>query len=61
MKKRVFARKVMGVVLAAALSVGMAAALHAEEEKSVAIDKEAFDELIASGITADDADIEASE
>ena len=38
MKKRVFARKVMGVVLAAALSVGMAAALHAEEEKSVAID-----------------------
>ena len=61
MKKRVFARKVMGVVLAAALSVGMTAALHAEEEKSVAIDKEAFDELIASGITADDADIEASE
>ena len=61
MKKRVFARKVMGVVLAAALSVGMAVALHAEEEKSVAIDKEAFDELIASGITADDADIEASE
>ena len=29
--------------------------------KSVAIDKKAFDELIASGITADDADIEASE
>ncbi|MDO5346444.1 MAG: glutamate ABC transporter substrate-binding protein [Lachnospiraceae bacterium] len=54
-------KKVLGILLAAALSVGAAATLYAEEaQEGVAIDKEAFDELIASGITADDADIEAS-
>lgn len=36
-------------------------AAETEEPVAVAIDKEAFDALIASGITADDADIEANE
>ena len=54
-------KKVLAIALAAALSVGTAATVFAEEEtEGVAIDKEAFDELIASGITADDADIEAN-
>ncbi len=54
-------KRVLGVLLAAALSVGATAVVSAEEEvEGVAIDKEAFDELIASGIVADDADIEAS-
>lgn len=50
----------MALVLAAALSLGAATTIYAEESEGVAIDKEAFDELIASGITADDADIEAN-
>lgn len=55
-------KKVLGIFLAAALSVGAAATVYAEEAEveGVAIDKEAFDELIASGIVADDADIEAN-
>lgn len=53
-------KKAMALVLAAALSVGAATMVYAEETEGVAIDKEAFDELIASGITADDADIEAN-
>lgn len=53
-------RKVMALVLAAALSVSAATTIYAEETEGVAINKEAFDELIASGITADDADIEAN-
>lgn len=62
MKKFTKIKKVFGILLAAALSVGAAVtpAYAAEETEGVAIDKEAFDELIASGITADDADIEAS-
>lgn len=36
------------------------AAAEATEEEGVVIDKEAFDELLASGIVADDADIEAN-
>ena len=53
-------KKLFGIVLAGALAVGTMMTLHAEED-AVAIDKEAFDTLIASGITAEDADIEASE
>lgn len=61
MKRFKKTRKILGVLLAAALSVGATATVFAEEEtNAVAIDKEAFDELIASGIVADDADIEAS-
>lgn len=36
------------------------AAAETTEEEGVAIDKEAFDELLASGIVADDAEIEAN-
>ena len=53
-------KKLFGIVLAGALAIGTMMTLHAEED-AVAIDKEAFDALIASGITAEDADIEASE
>ncbi len=53
-------KKLFGIVLAGALAVGTMMTLHAEEN-AVAIDKEAFDTLIASGITAEDADIEANE
>ena len=60
MKKFKGFRKAMALVLAAALSLGAATTIYAEESEGVAIDKEAFDEQIASGITADDADIEAN-
>ena len=60
MKKFKGFRKAMALVLAAALSLGATTTSYAEESEGVAIDKEAFDELIASGITADDADIEAN-
>lgn len=61
MRKYKSIKKVLGIVLAATLSVGAATTLYASEEpEGVAIDKEAFDELIASGTVADDADIEAS-
>lgn len=60
MKKFKGFRKAMALVLAAALSLGATTTIYAEESEGVAIDKEAFDELIASGITADDADIEAN-
>ena len=60
MKKFKGFRKAMALVLAAALSLGAATTIYAEESEGVAIDKEAFDELIASGITADDADIDAN-
>ncbi|MDY5664411.1 MAG: glutamate ABC transporter substrate-binding protein [Blautia sp.] len=60
MKKFKGFRKAMALVLAAALSLGAATTIYAEESEGVAIDKETFDELIASGITADDADIEAN-
>ena len=60
MKKFKGFRTAMALVLAAALSLGAATTIYAEESEGVAIDKEAFDELIASGITADDADIEAN-
>lgn len=54
-------KKALGILLAATLTVGASATLYAAEEaEGVAIDKEAFDELIAFGATADDADIEAS-
>ncbi len=64
MKKRTIMKKTLGILLAAALTAGASSALclaSDDLENAVSIDKEAFDELIASGITADDADIEASE
>ena len=61
MKKFKRIRKAAGVLLAAALAVGAVTTVYAAEEtEGVAIDKEAFDELIASGSVADDADIEAN-
>ncbi len=61
MKKFNRVKKVAGVLLAAALTVASTATIYASEEvEGIAIDKEAFDELIASGIVADDADIEAN-
>ncbi|MBQ8307105.1 MAG: glutamate ABC transporter substrate-binding protein [Blautia sp.] len=55
-------RKTAGILLAAALAAGMITSYcAAEEPEGVAIDKEAFDGLLASGIVADDADIEANE
>lgn len=61
MKKFKKVKKTLAILLAAALSIGAATTIYAEEEtEGVAIDKEAFDSLIASGITADDADIEAN-
>lgn len=62
MKKMNFVKKATSILLAAALSVGSMIAVYAEEAvEGVAIDKEAFDELIASGVSADEADIEANE
>lgn len=62
MKKYNKIKKTLGILLAAALTVGATTAAFAEEaDNAVTIDKEAFDELIASGIIADDADIEESE
>lgn len=61
MKKFKTIKKALGILLAATLTVGASAAVYASEEaEGVAINKEAFDELVASGITADDADIEAN-
>ena len=55
-------KRTLVLLLAGALTVGPAAAAHAEEEPAaVAIDAEAFDALLASGPVAEDADIEASE
>lgn len=54
-------KKALALLLAATLSLGAATVVFAEEEsEGVAIDKEAFDELLASGVVADDADIEAN-
>lgn len=54
-------KKAAAILLASVLAVGTATTVFAEEEtEGVAIDKEAFDELLASGIVADDADIEAN-
>ena len=65
MKKFNVVKKLTSILLAAVLAAGLtvsafAAESETEESKAVAIDKEAFDELIASGIVADDADIEAN-
>ena len=51
-------KKITGILLASTLVLGGAfTALASEAADAVAIDKEAFDELLASGIVADDADI----
>ena len=60
MKKKTF-RKVLGLLLAGALTVSMAGVAFAEENNSVAIDAEAFDALVSDGPVAEDAVIEASE
>lgn len=52
-------RKSLAILLAAALSFGTVT-IAAAEENAVAIDKEAFDSLLAAGKTADDAAIEAN-
>ena len=55
-------RQTAGILLAAALAIGTLGTAFAEEAENAAqIDKEAFDELIASGVEADAADIEANE
>lgn len=54
-------KKTLAILLAVSMAVGAAATVYAAEEvEGVAIDKEAFDELIASGVIAEDADIEAN-
>lgn len=61
MKKFKGFKKALAILLASVMTVGASATIYAaEESEGVAIDKEAFDELIASGVTADDADIEAN-
>ncbi len=56
-------RKGLGILLAAALSIAPASALYAQDDTSnaAAIDKEAFDALIASGKVAEDDDISENE
>ncbi len=54
--------KITGIALAAALALGTAAFAEAEtEDTGVALDKTAYDELIASGTVADDETIASSE
>ncbi len=54
-------RKVFGLLLAGALTVGMAGTAFAEDINAVAIDAGAFDALVNEGPIAEDAVIEASE
>ena len=55
-------KKGLGILLAAALSIAPASALYAEDtSEAAAIDKEAFDALLASGDVADDEEISKSE
>ena len=53
-------KKAAAILLAATLTFGTTTAVFAEEAEGVAIDKEAFDALLASGSVADEADIEAN-
>ncbi|MGN0355084.1 MAG: glutamate ABC transporter substrate-binding protein [Muricoprocola sp.] len=53
-------KKAAAILLSATLAFGTTATVFAEEAEGVAIDKEAFDALIASGSVADDAEIEAN-
>ena len=61
MKKNTFAARIVSLVLALVLTLSVSAFALAEEPAPTAIDKEAFDALIASGPVADDATIAASE
>ena len=54
-------QKILAALLAVILSLTLFAASFAEEAQGTAIDKEAFDALVASGPVADDATIAASE
>ena len=60
MKKNTFAARIVSLVLALVLTLSVSAFALAEEPAPTAIDKEAFDALIASGPVADDATIAAS-
>lgn len=60
MKRLNLMKKVTGLLLSAAMAAGFSAAAMAAEPEAAAIDTAAFDELIASGPVADDADIEAN-
>lgn len=54
-------KKAIGILLTAVMMTGsMSMVYAAEETDAVAIDKEAFDGLVASGPVADDAEIEAN-
>ena len=59
MKRLNLMKKVTGLLLSAAMVVGLSAAAMAEEPQAAAIDAEAFDALVSSGPVADDAAIEA--
>ncbi len=59
--KKTFAEKIVALILAAALLLTASAAALAEENASVAIDKAAFDALIASGPVADADTVAASQ
>ena len=64
MKKQKWMRKALGILLAASLLTGASSALCMASDDTadaVAIDKEAFDGLLAEGIVAEDAEIEANE
>ena len=55
-------KKGLGILLAAAMSIAPASALYAEDtSNAAAIDKEAFDALLASGDVADEEDISKNE
>ena len=54
-------KKTLALLLIAILSLTAFAAAVAEETQAVAIDKDAFDALVASGPVADDEAIAASE
>lgn len=62
MKKR-FGRRFLAAAAAAAMTLSLAPAAFAGEDTSnaVAIDKDAFDQLVSSGVTATDDEIAASE
>ena len=61
MKKNISAAKAVSLVLALVLILAASVIAVAEEQTATAIDKEAFDALIASGPVADADAIAASE
>ena len=64
MRKSTIWKKGKALVLSVTMAAGLlvcSVPASAEETQSVAIDKEAFDSLLASGIVAEDAEIEGNE